>query len=180
MKAKTKSFELFDGRRLHKFDLPTENLLEFSISGKLPVIEDVGGALIKRLENPINAVPLSKQIKAGMKVVLICDDYTRPTPAHLLLPPMLDELNRLGVSDEDIKILVSAGHHREMTDDEKKKKYGEEVCKRIEIVHHFSEDESRLTKIGRSSTYIHTWINSLAVEADFTIGIGLVEIHPWA
>ncbi len=146
----------------------------------MPVIDDVASALIERLRNPIKAKPLDKQIKAGMKVVLICDDYTRPTPAHLILPPLLDELNRLGVKDDDIKILVSAGHHREMTNEEKKKKYGEPVCSRIEIIHHFSEDENRLTKIGRSSTDIDIWINSLAVEADFTIGLGLVEIHPWA
>ena len=175
-----KTFKLFDGSKMHELQLPAGNLLGYSVAGKLSVIDDVVGKLIERLQNPIDAEPLSKQVKAGMKVVLICDDYTRPTPAYLLLPSLLDELNRLGVKDDDMKILVSAGHHREMTDEEKKRKYGEDVCKRIEIVHHFSEDESKLTKIGRSSTDIDIWINSLAIEADFRIGIGLVEIHPWA
>lgn len=63
---KWKTFELFD-----------ENLLEYNVAGTLPVIDDVGSALIERSQNPINAEPLNENIKVGMKVVLICDDYTR-------------------------------------------------------------------------------------------------------
>ncbi len=174
------AFELFDGQKRHRFDLPAGNILAYQQLEKPEPLSDIGAALLQRLHNPIASAGLQEQIKAGMNVLLICDDYSRPTPTHLLLLPLLGELNRLGIPDKDIKILVAAGHHRQMSQAEKTAKYGKEAVERIEILHHFSEDTDNQVCLGRSSQGIDVWVNKLAVDADFTIGIGITEVHPWA
>ena len=175
-----KQFILNNGEKEHRFQLPAENVLTHAATAELEPIGDVASALRQRLARPRGSNSLADRIQAGMHVTLICDDYTRPTPAQLLMPTLLNELNRLGVPDANITLLVAAGHHREMTQEEKTRKYGAEACRRVRLVHHSSMDESQLANIGTTSAGIPIWVNRRAVEADFTIGVGLVEIHPWA
>jgi lactate racemase len=173
-------FGLFDGRRDHSLELPRENLLPYAAGSPVEPIQDVEGTLVRRLNCPIGSVPLSDRVRPGMRVVLLCDDYTRPTPAHLLLPCLFRELARCGVRERDITILVAAGHHRAMTREENRQKFGADVADRVRIVHHISDDHGNMVHVGRSSTGIDIRLNRLAVEADFRIGLGIVEIHPWA
>jgi len=173
-------YTLFDGFREHRFRLPADSIVPYHTVATAEPVADAPSLLLKRLQNPIGCATLAEQLTDNMKVLLICDDYTRPTPINLLLPTLLDELNRLRIPDENITILVAAGHHRQMNEQEKIAKYGSQACKRIRIVHHFSDDLENLSNIGKTSTGIDVSVNRLASEADFCIGIGVVEIHPWA
>jgi lactate racemase len=175
-----RKFELYDGLRSHFFELPLANLVPFEVGTPSKPITNVQHALVQQLKNPVGTRSLDDQVKPGMKIVLICDDYTRPTPTQLLLPPLVTELNRQGIPDRDITILIAAGHHRQMSTDEKEKKYGKEIVQRFTLVHHFSENSAEMVRVGTSFTGIDIYLNRIAVEADFRIGLGLVEIHPWA
>ena len=174
-----RTYGFFDGQNMHNFKIPQKRILKYEIAATIKPFSNVQDAFLKRLENPCGTEAISRQVRPGSKVVILCDDYTRPTPSHLLLPILLDKLNELGVPDSNITILVAAGHHREMTNEEKDAKYGQAV-KRVKIVHHFSCDEKNLVKIGRAGTGIDIFVNRLAVEADYRIALGIVEIHPWA
>ena len=65
-----------------------------------------------------------------------------------------------------------------MTAEELVDKYGRRIVERIPILHHNPEGE--LINLGQTSQGFPMWVNRLAVETDVLIGIGLVEIHPWA
>jgi nickel-dependent lactate racemase len=67
-----------------------------------------------------------------------------------------------------------------MTYGEKITKYGQDICNAFDIYHHDALDDDNLSYLGKSALDVPVYINRLAVEADFLIGVGLVEIHPWA
>lgn len=139
----------------------------------------------EELRRKLDAIPGSTAWPGGKRpdrfsVTIVADDYTRPTPAHLILPELLNWLNAQGISDGQIRLLVAAGFHREMTPQELEKKYGAETLKRVPVHHHDALDYEKMTNLGELPGGHPVWVNSLAVGADLTIGVGLVEIHPWA
>ena len=178
---KTKRFNLAYGTRTVEFSLPWPNVVqpEKPLDRLLPV--DIEATLRSGLSHPRGDPGWTKRIKPGARVCLVCDDYTRPTPSAHILLPLLDALNRKGIQDADMCILVAAGFHREMTAEELSGKYGPEICRRIRIVHHKAEAyDTDLLHLGRTGMGIPIWVHREVLEADISIGIGVVEIHPWA
>ena len=76
---------------------------------------DVPALIASALDHPIGSPSLSQLVEPGQKIALIVDDYTRKTPAHLILPYMLQQLLSAGVGQEDIRIVVALGTHRQMS-----------------------------------------------------------------
>jgi len=69
-----------------KIKIPQKNLI-YSIRPKdLLGLKNEKKSIKNSLKNPIHSAPLSQQVKKGMKVVIIADDITRPTPLQYLLP----------------------------------------------------------------------------------------------
>jgi len=132
------------------------------------------GVSIKNLVN--NAVKKTRK----PEVVILSDDISRPTPSWAIIPPILNELNRLGVSDEQVKVIVALGTHREMTENELRAKLGDEVLSRVTVVNHNAWDKRKLVYIGKTSSGIPIWLNKDYYNADIKIGIGNIVPHPAA
>ena len=65
----------------------------------------------RALDTPFGSLGIEQLARPGMSVVLVFDDLQRPTPAHLVLPEIMDRLNRAGVPDERIKGVCGLGTH---------------------------------------------------------------------
>jgi nickel-dependent lactate racemase len=94
--------------------------------------------------------------------------------------PLINELNRLGVPDEDIQVIIARGTHRHPTDDEIKDKLGEEVLKRVKVSVHDADDQDNLVLLGTTSRGTPCWANRLVAEAGLKIGIGTANPHYFA
>ena len=103
---------------LFSFDLPQGwNLLAMAEPKDVPGMADVGARVRELLANPIGMPPLAEVI-AGLpnhKTVIISEDQTRPTPVYQVLEPLWEELNRLGIADDQIDVIMGRGTHREAT-----------------------------------------------------------------
>lgn len=163
-----------------KIKVPRENLLYAIKPGDIPGLKDEEKSIRESLRNPVACAPLSDQVKSGMKVVIIGDDITRPTPREKIFPIVLDELNRAGVPDKDITVLISLGTHRYMSDQEIEKCYGKQVTRRVKVINHEWEKESNLIKVGSTPSGIPVSVNKLAWEADYLIAVGSIVPHPLA
>lgn len=142
--------------------------------------QDVAGvknetAEVRRaLEHPIGSERVSEIAKAGDRVVILVDDWTRPTPTARILPIVFDELHRAGVRDEDVSIVIAPGtRKRLMTPDELKRKLGD-FSQRINIIQHDCDDKQQLSYLGMTSRGTPVWINKTVVDADIRIGIGFI------
>jgi len=91
--------------------VPDENLIKVGYTSELKGIKDPHAKIVEHLRNPIGNHHLSGLINQGDKVAVITDDYTRPCPDDILLPPILKELRREGVKRDDITIISATGLH---------------------------------------------------------------------
>src|SRR5256885_8890690 len=96
-----------------------------------------GGAVARRKEAP---------------AVMAVTDLTRASPAAPLVPPMLDELNVGGISDERITVIVGVGLHRATTGAEKRDKLGR-VVDRVRVVDSDGRDPAMWADLGSIPPY---------------------------
>jgi len=105
------------------FDVPDTNLMGLFSPRALKEVNEAD-AIRAGIEKPIGAPRLSEAVKGSKSVLILIDDGTRETPVARLLPAVLFELHKGGISDDKIEFLQAPGTHRPMKEDELKKKLG--------------------------------------------------------
>ncbi|RPI26539.1 MAG: nickel-dependent lactate racemase [Acidobacteria bacterium] len=165
--------------RLLRLRIPDRNLIFEVEPGNLPGACDHSDAVLSALRNPYASSPLSESVRGARDVVIISDDNTRRTPCGVIVPLVLDELNRAGIPDSAVSIVISSGTHRPMTSLEIDQKYGREVVSRVPIIPHRYKEPAELVDFGTTSRGTPIVVNRHVVEADFRIAIGeIVPHHP--
>ncbi len=167
----------FCGKNEIDVAIPEKNLffnLNLKNSAKLNSIER---EVKNILRHPIGTSPLCELVKDKKNVIILADDYTRLTPADIIIPIVLNELNRSGISDSMITIVIATGSHKLMNESQIQIKFGEEVLSRVKIHQHKYLDENNLIHYGKTKRGTDIWINKEVVEADFRIGIGTIFPH---
>ncbi len=162
-------------------DINNINIVFHTKFVKQPILEEdrIYDNLKKTFLNPINSVSLDKLVKNKRSIVLIADDLTRPTKQKILLPTLLDELNRYGIQDAMVKLVIALGTHRKMTKTEIIERFGESLVKRIEIINHDCKEEN-CVKLGFTEKGTPIQVNPLVYNSDLKIGIGSIMPHPIA
>jgi len=161
-------------------DIPKDNFLYHIAPKDVKPVEDEGECIRRCLRFPISSSSLYEQLKSGMKVVILVDDLTRPTPKDRILPILLDELNKAGVKDKDISAVIALGTHRYMTDEEIIENCGKEAARRIEITNHQWKNKDIFVNLGSTKSGTPVVINKKIAEANYVIGIGSVVPHEQA
>ncbi len=67
-----------------------------------------------------------------------------------------------------------------MTAQEQRTKYGDEAMNRVSVRMHDALDYDSMTFLGTTTGGLPVWISNLVVQADVTIGVGMIEIHALA
>jgi nickel-dependent lactate racemase len=129
------------------------------------------------IAHPIGAPRLRDAVQAGARVLILCDDVTRETPAHLVVPYLLEELHAAGVSDDNVHFVMALGTHRDMTPEEIENKLGPDIPRRYPVENHRWNDESSLVYLKTTASGLEIHINKKMHWADFVIGIGIIFPH---
>jgi nickel-dependent lactate racemase len=160
--------------------VPTRNFLGAIEPKEKPGVHDAKKEVLRALNSPIGAKPLSEIVKAGSKVAIVVDDVTRPAPSNLMVPPLLEELTQLGVKDEDVTIIFGCGTHRAVKPEEAKELLGEEVVSHIKTISHDcrAEDSVYMGTTRKHGTKV--FVNKVFADADVRILTGDVEMHYYA
>ena len=114
------------------------------------------------------------------KILIVCDDITRPTPTKIIISIIIERLHQVGISDNQIEILFALGTHRPMTDKEMRVKVGDNIFESISCHNHNAYDKNELEYYGNSREGIPVWLNRRLKEANYVIGIGDIVPHPIA
>lgn len=117
--------------------------------------------------------------RPGERVVIVTSDITRYTASEIYLPLLVERLNRQGIADRDIEILIALGIHRPQTTHEHERILGP-LSGRIRVRDHDCDDQDGLTSIGRTSNGIDVRIDRRAVEAERLILTGTIGFHYFA
>jgi len=159
--------------------IPTRNYLGSIEPKERPGIVDPRAEIERALNEPIGTKKLREIAKAGDKVAIVVDDATRATPSYLMVPPLLDELNRAGVKDEDVTIIFGCGSHRAVKPEEMEKLVGEEALKRVKIISHDYKSADQVF-LGKTSFGTKVYVNKVFAEANVRVLTGDVELHYYA
>lgn len=143
-------------------------------------VKDPRAEIERALREPIGTKRLSKIAKSGDKVAIVVDDMTRATPSHIIVPPILDELNEAGVEDEDVTVIFGCGTHRAVKLEEMKNLIGEETLKRVKTVSHDCNAKD-LPFLGKTKTFgTKVYVNRVFAEANVKILTGDIGLHYYA
>jgi len=177
-----REIKLAYGATVLKFRIPDANLAGICLPQPVTACADPAAEIVRALTHPLDTLPLSEIVQPGENVVVLVDDHTRVTPVAQILPPLLDELRVGGVQYEDVTILITHGTHRPSSDEEVRRKVGEDIYddERFRIVQHQCTDEQNQVYVGLTSRSTPVWVNRLVVEADRCIGIGHIGPSPYA
>ncbi|MDH5448130.1 MAG: nickel-dependent lactate racemase [Candidatus Bathyarchaeota archaeon] len=160
--------------------IPTRSFLGIIKPEEKPGVPDARAEILRALNEPIGSKPLSEIVNSSNKVAIVVDDVTRPAPSHLIVPPLLEELNRLGVKDEDVTIIFGCGTHRAVKPDEARELLGEDVVNRVKTISHDCHAEDHVY-MGTTKKYgTKVFVNKIFAEADVRILTGDIEMHYYA
>ena len=168
--------ELKYGSTSFTIDLPPEHLAGVITSSFLSP-EDSSEVIISAALDACQTAISS--FKSGEKVVIVTSDITRYTGSEIYLPLLVERLNRQGIADCDIEVLIALGIHRKQTEQEHQKILGS-LHGRIRVIDHECDNPDQLVVIGKTSNGIEVSINRRAVEADRLILTGTVGFHYFA
>jgi len=132
------------------------------------------------IDNPIGYQPIEELVGPDVKVAIVVDDATRPTPTRKVIPILLNKLKEAGVTDSNISITIGTGLHRPTTEIEREKILGHDICLQYDVADNEVRDDSNYTLAGVSEDGKSIWLNKRIVSADQVFTIGMVKSHAFA
>ncbi|MDH5793915.1 MAG: nickel-dependent lactate racemase [Candidatus Bathyarchaeota archaeon] len=160
--------------------VPTQNFLGLIEPKEKPGVLDARAEIERALKEPVVSKRLSEIVKPEHKVAIVVDDATRPAPSHLMIPPILDELNMAGVKNENITIIFGCGTHKAVKNEEAVRLLDEAVLNRVKAISHDCKAED-LVYAGTTQKHgTKVYLNRIFAEADVKILTGDVCFHYYA
>ncbi len=164
-----------------------ETTVEVQLPASVKVLEmeaaepvaDPHGAVHMALDDPIGSPPLKALAQGRQDACVVISDITRPVPNRIILPPVLDILERSGINRENITILIATGMHRPNQGEELESMVGREIMDQYRIVNHYCRDAENYRKVDEiEGSPIE--LNKHYLDADLKILTGLIEPHFYA
>jgi nickel-dependent lactate racemase len=111
-------------------------------------------------------------------VGIVFSDITRPTPNHIILPVILDELRF--IPDERITLFNGTGTHRPNTQAELTDMLGGGIVQRYRIVQNDATDPDSHRMVGTTRSGNDIYLNEEYLKCDAKILTGFIEPHFFA
>jgi nickel-dependent lactate racemase len=167
--------ELPYGKRKVSFDLPGGWKAEVFRPTTVPLSKDPRREIIQSLENPLGGKRL-EDFRGAKSAAIAVSDETRLIPYHLILPPLLERLERIAIPRSTIKILIASGLHPLMPESRFPNILPMEMLKPYSVVAH-DANRPDLKFLGNTSRGTPVFVNPLFHQADLRLIIGLVDSH---
>jgi len=133
--------------------------------------------IIYALRNPTGTKPLSKLARNKKEVVIIFDDMTRPTKAYEVVPHVINELQKAGIKDDNIRFVCANGSHGVFDREDFVKKLGESIVENYPVFNH--NPYANLVYSGRTKYGTPVEINAEVMTCDLKIALGCIVPHPY-
>jgi len=166
------------GKEEVQLPLPDKNILQVLNLKEQEVLSNPEEKLKNLLKNPIGCPSLKDLIiqKKAKKILIIVNDITRPTPYEVILPPLLAELNQIGIKKENIIFIIATGIHRGNSQEETKNIFVEDISSTYKFINH-NGDDHHLKDLGKLKSGNELWVDPIVSETDFIITTGVIVPH---
>ncbi len=173
------TYKMKYGKGEEIFEFPDENILKIIEQNKEEKIESSAEEIVRAaLDNPIGTAKLREIVKKGESVAVLIPDITRAWQSpEIFVPLVIEELNKGGILDKDIIIIVALGTHRMQTEDEMKRLVSADIYNRISVVNHDCKDEENLVYCGTTSRGTVVRLNKKAMSCNHMVLLGGIVYH---
>jgi nickel-dependent lactate racemase len=169
------------GRGKQEFEVPDYLHLGTVEGVAVEGLPDLEKAVDDALADPIGSPPLAELVRSGDKVAIACPDFHRLWErSHRWLPLVVRALNRAGIRDRDITVIIANGTHGMPDYEGIKSIVGDGLPREIRVINHDARDPSMLSYLGKTPYGTPVWVNRYALEADHVICTGAVVPHTFA
>jgi len=152
----------------------------------LPRLTDPAKAVRDALNSPIAHEPLSTLVSPRSRVTIAFDDpigfvpiQREPDFRGLAIGVILEELDKLGVKDSNIRLLCAVGLHRKWNTRELSSIIGEDLPYRLgpsRLRNHDAEDRENLVFLGETERGQEVEVNRALIDSDQVIYVS----NPWS
>lgn len=160
--------------------IPKKNLVLSVIPDLPPGLKDrqlIDEKVKDVLDHPISGRSFSEMLGPGKTVTIVVDNFARATPAYLILPQVLKQIEEAGSKPQ---IIVANGNLWQMNQEQLEEKIGKEILNSgIPIYQNDSKKREMYRFVGVTSYGTPVWGHKCFVEADVKIGIGLTQLNLW-
>ena len=157
--------------------VPDENLAAVLNMRETPPLDDPAAATREALCRPVAGPPLDEIARGRRNACVVVSDITRPVPHDVILPPLLESLERSGLAPADITLLVATGLHAPMDEDQLRETLTDAVVDRYPVVNHVARNGDEQADLGATATGIPIRVDRRYVESDLKVLTGLIEAH---
>lgn len=175
MTLATYDFAYGNGRKTFQYD--SDDVLKVVRTEPFEVMQNVHEHVLEALYHPIGLPPVNEIVKPGDTVAFICNDPTRIANSEIFMPILVNEMNKLGVPDENMKIVFALGTHRAMTPEEMEKEVSPEVARRIKMYNSIATNKDDFEYFGTTSLGTPVWINKELCHVDHIFLTGTIVHH---
>ena len=172
-----KTYDFAYGRGRKTFTVEEDRVLKVVRTEEFPPMEDIRGGVLEAIRHPIGWPSIEEIVKPGDTVAFICNDPTRVANSFDFMPVLVDEMNRLGVMDEDMKIVFALGTHRAMTHEEMVEGVGENVASRLKMYNSICTNDDDFEYFGTTSRGTPVHIHKELCNVDHVILTGTIVHH---
>lgn len=132
------------------------------------------------LDYPIASIPFNSLFTHNDKIAIVIPDKTRRCQTDKILDVIISRLNKNGIKNQSITIILACGTHPAHTSTEIKKLVGEKIYQSIKIIDHDSKKSDEMFHIGVTSRGTQLKINRNYAGANKRIIIGAIGHHYYA
>ncbi len=157
--------------------VPDENLVAVLNMRETPPLDDPVAATRDAIRQPVAGPPLEVLATGRRNACVVVSDITRPVPHDIILPPLLESLERSGLAPKDITLLVATGLHAPMDEAQLRETLTGAVVDRYPVVNHRARIGAQQAHLGTTSTGIPIHVDRRYVESDLKVLTGLIEPH---
>jgi nickel-dependent lactate racemase len=165
------------GRAGLEVELPERFDYRFLEARSAQPLADASAAIERALDAPIGTPPLEVLAREKKTASVSVCDITRPAPNRLVLPPVLERLQRAGIPRDGITILIATGLHRPATPAEAVEILGPDIASTYRWGNHNARARTEHRYLGVTSSGTPVYIDERFVSADLRLSLGFIEPH---
>lgn len=158
-------------------DLPPGLNYSFLEARSAVPLGDPRRAIEEALDSPIASPPLEAMARGKASAAISVCDITRPAPNRLVLPPVLERLERAGIARDRIIILIATGLHRPAAEAEIREILGPQIASAYHWGNHNARELSEHRYLGMTASGTPVHIDERFVSADLHLTLGFIEPH---
>lgn len=168
-----------DDIRIERFPADTRI---FYANPPMEPLPDSAKAIGDALDNPLDALPLERQLHPGSRVTIAFDDPCLPIPLMFddirsaVIREILKRLYRIGIPKERVRLICANGLHRKWTLQELSLVLGKKIVREMGpelITCHDGSREDELIHLGTTPDGKEVEINRAVAESDITIYVNV-------